>query len=217
MPSAHCVSTSDGIILAADRGFLDLVGRAEADVLGMSYREMTHPDDLDRSRDMLLSLVERAAPIRLQKRYIRPDGTTVVANIYVTRFSNPDRLVSTLFWNETGRDLPPARLWEMALRLQRLRQVRHEQLGGDLATDPAGYLLNAIYLAEAEGRVVGLSEIAEETGLSQSLAARWVKLMTAQGLLETCTTPERNVQFTHHGMARMERILASAYDVPVSH
>lgn len=216
MPTAHCVSTIDGIILAADQAFLELVGRPEDEVIGATYQSITHPDDIGRSADMLVSLVKRAAPIRLQKRYVRPDGTAIAANLYVTRFDNPDRLVSTLFWNEQGRDLPPARLWDMALRVKRLREVRKAELGVELATDPVGSVLNCVYLAEAEGRIVGLADIAAECDIPPSLTARWVDVLSKRGILETCSTPERNVQFTHAGIVKIERILASAFHVPVS-
>ena len=115
MPSAHCVSTVEGVILAGDRGFCDLLQREEADFVGRSYKLFTDPRDMDRSNRMLSVLEDGAAPVRLQKRYIRPDGSSVAANLFVTRFSNPDRLVSTLFWRDQGRQLPPARLWEAAL------------------------------------------------------------------------------------------------------
>jgi PAS domain S-box-containing protein len=216
MPTAHCVSTIDGFILEADRGFLDLVGRREDEILGMSYKDITHPDDLDRSGAMLASLIKRAAPVRLQKRYIRPDGSLIAANLYVSRFDNPDRLVSTLFWNEVGRELPPARLWEMALRVRRLREVRREEFGVDVAISPLGDILNCIYLAEAEGRIVGSPEISAESKLPPHIVTRWVNHLTDQGVLEPGSKIGRNVQFTHLGISKMERMLASAYDVPVS-
>ena len=164
MPSAHCVSTVDGVILAGDRGFCDLLQREEADFVGRSYKLFTDPRDMDRSSRMLSVLEDSAAPIRLQKRYIRPDGSSVAANLFVTRFSNPDRLVSTLFWRDQGRQLPPARLWEAALRIRHVHAARVKLFGNELSTDPVGSLLIGIYLAEAEGRSLLIAEIAEYAG-----------------------------------------------------
>jgi PAS domain S-box-containing protein len=59
MPTAHTVATIDGIMVAVDCGFLDLVGMSEKEVIGASYRSFTHPDDLERSATMLASLVDR--------------------------------------------------------------------------------------------------------------------------------------------------------------
>ncbi len=216
MPTAHCVSTTDGFILEADAGFLELLRRGEDEVIGMSYKDITYPDDLGRSEAMLASLIKRAAPVRLQKRYARPDGTTVTANVYVTRFDNPDRLVSTLFWNEEGRELPPARLWEMALRARRLRQVRQQEFGSDVAMSPLGDILNCVYLAEAEGRVVEILDISIETGLSLQVVKRWIRYLISQGVMETCSSIDENVQFTQLGLQKMERVLASGYEIPAS-
>ena len=103
-----------------------------------------------------------------------------------------------------------------SILFKRLRVVRKAELGVELATDPVGSVLNCVYLAEAEGRIVGLSDISTECDIPQSLTARWVDVLSKRGILETCSTPERNVQFTHAGIVKVERILASAFDVPVS-
>lgn len=216
MPTAHCVSTIDGIILEADEAFLDLVGRSEEEVIGMSYIDITHPDDIDRSSAMIASLKKRAAPFRLQKRYLRPDGTVIVTNLYVTRFENPERLVSTLFWNQLGRELPPARLWEMALRVKRLREVRRQEFGVDAAISPLGDILNCVYLAEAEGRIVRISDIAAYSQLSTSIIVRWIAHLMQQGIFQSDTSTSQVIQFTHLGLSKMERMLASSFEVPTS-
>lgn len=140
MPAAHCVSSLDGIILKADQGFLDLVQRPEDEVVGRSYSRITDPRDLQRSASMLAKLEEGAAPVRLRKRYIRPDGSSVTANVLVTRFSDPDRLISTLLWQESGRTMTPARLRDAALRIRSVNAARTRLFGRDLSTDPVGSL-----------------------------------------------------------------------------
>jgi hypothetical protein len=122
---------------------------------------------------MLLALEDGAAPIRLQKRYIPPDGSLIAANLLVTRFADPGRLVSTLFWQDNGRALPPARLWEAVLRIRFVRTARVEFFGNELSTDPIESLLVDIYLAEAEGRNIGLAEIAAYAKISSLTAGRW--------------------------------------------
>ena len=70
--------------------------------------------------------------------------------------------------------------------------------------------------AEAEGRVVGLSDIATETGLLPVIVERWVKVLSDRGIVEPCALARRNVQLTQAGMSKMEAILSSAYEMPVS-
>jgi len=214
MPAAHCVSTLEGIILNADHGFLDLLRRSEAEVVGCSYKHITDPRDLQRSAQMLTLLEDGAAPVRLQKRYLRPDGSSIAANLLVTRFSNPDRLISTLFWQEKDRPLPPARLWAAALRLTTVLQMRKECFGSDLGNDPIGFILLCVYLAEAEGRSVSLEAIASSAGLPLQTAGRWIKALQGRGLLEIEGLDAASLQLTQAGLSKMEAMLAKLYDIP---
>jgi PAS domain-containing protein len=214
MPAAHCVSSLDGIILQADQGLLDLLQRRESDVIGISYQQITDPRDLQRSADMLAVLKEGAAPVRLQKRYLRPDGTSIAANLLVTRFSNPDRLISTLFWHDNGRDLPPVRLWEAALRIRHVHDARVRLFGVDISTDPIGSLLIGIYLAEAEGRNIGLGNIASYAGIAISAATRWVAVLREHGIVDGQADAMLDLQLTRLGLDRVEAMLATVYEVP---
>lgn len=213
MPSAHCVSTVEGVILAADRGFCELLQRDEADFVGRSYVVFTDPRDMERSSRMLSVLKDGAAPVRMQKRYIRPDGSSIAANLFVTRFSNPDRLVSTLFWRDQGRQLPPARLWEAALRIRHVHAARVNLFGNELSTDPVGSLLIGIYLAEAEGRNLALAEVAEYAGMAPTAASRWLKLLVERGFVQTCSEVN-DIQLSQEGLLRTEAMLAAVYDIP---
>ncbi len=214
MPAAHCVSTLDGVILQADQGFLDLLQRRESDLIGISYRQITDPRDLQRSGNMLAVLEAAAAPVRLQKRYLRPDGTSIAANLLVTRFSDPDRLISTLFWHEGGRDLPPARLWEAPLRIRHVHDARVKLFGADLSTDPIGSLLIGIYLAEAEGRAVGLNQIATYADVAISTATRWVAVLRQRNIIDAQADATFNLQLTRVGLDRVEAMLTTVYEAP---
>ena len=213
MPAGHCVSSVEGVILHADQGFLDLLQRRADEVIGVSYRQVTDARDLDRSADMLAVLEDGAAPVRLQKRYLRPDGSSVAANLLVTRFANPDRLISTLFWQENGRPLPPARLWEAALRMRQVHATRAMLFGADLSTDPIGSLLISIYLAEAEGRNIGLADAAAHANIPTSVTERWIRVMQQRGVIEYQKTTI-DIRLTSAGMNNIESMLSSFYEHP---
>jgi hypothetical protein len=214
MPSGHCISTLEGVILKADQGFLDLIQRSEDAVIGLSYKAITDPRDLERSARMLLALEDGAAPVRLQKRYIRPDGSSIAANLLVTRFADPGRLISTLFWRDNGRALPPARLWEAALRIRYVHTARIKLFGDELSTDPIGSLLVGIYLAEAEGRNISLAEVAAYSKISSSTAARWMIVLQQRGVVQLDADLGRSIQFTQAGLNKMEAMLTTVYQVP---
>ena len=87
MPATHWISSLEGVIVYADQGFLDLLQSTADDVIGLSYRQITDPRDLQRIVDMLVALEERTAPVRLQKRYLRSDGSSIAATLLVPAFS----------------------------------------------------------------------------------------------------------------------------------
>ncbi len=161
---------------------------------------------------MLMALEDRAAPVRLQKRYLRPDGSSIAANLLVTRFSDPDRLVSTLFWHDDGRAPPPARLWQAALQIRHVHDRRIALFGADLSTDPVGSLLIGTYLAEAEGRNVRLEEIAAYATIAPSTAARWVEMLKQRGILTSKLDPLIDIQLTQSGLDKVEAMLAAVHE-----
>ena len=60
----------------------EILGRSASDLAGLSPQRITHPDDLRESADMLARLNSGELPgYRLNKRYLRPDGTLVWASL----------------------------------------------------------------------------------------------------------------------------------------
>ncbi len=67
-----------GLITEANARFGEIVGRPAAALVGVDPVQLTHPDDVDDSRRQLARLrAGRIAGYRLNKRYLRPDGTPV--------------------------------------------------------------------------------------------------------------------------------------------
>jgi len=65
-------------ILEANRRFADIVGLGQAELAGLDPMQITHPDDITLSRGKLTGLKSGdTAGYRINKRYLRPDGTVV--------------------------------------------------------------------------------------------------------------------------------------------
>lgn len=65
-------------ILEANRRFADIVGLGQAELAGLDPMQITHPDDVILSRRKLAGLkADDAGGYRINKRYLRPDGTVV--------------------------------------------------------------------------------------------------------------------------------------------
>lgn len=75
----------DGRFVWANPAAARLFGRSRQDLLGCTLSDVSHHDDIGWSRDMLAAALERdASSYRISKRYVRPDGEPIVADVTVT-------------------------------------------------------------------------------------------------------------------------------------
>jgi len=73
-----------GQIQQVNPKFCEIVGRGEAELLGIDVRSITHPDDIGRTSEYLQQLAEeKAASYETEKRYVRPDGSVRWVRILV--------------------------------------------------------------------------------------------------------------------------------------
>jgi PAS domain S-box-containing protein len=61
-----------------------LMAQSRSEMLSTSVAEVTYPDDLPSTLKAFEELFEKEDPVSLDKRYVRPDGTTVWANSILT-------------------------------------------------------------------------------------------------------------------------------------
>ena len=72
----------EGRVSRVNDAFCALVGRRPDQLLGRTSREYTHADDIDRNVNILGRLKARKAESTVyEKRYVRPDGSVVVAQV----------------------------------------------------------------------------------------------------------------------------------------
>ncbi|APV51026.1 hypothetical protein BWI17_15845 [Betaproteobacteria bacterium GR16-43] len=77
-PVGLVLDSLDGTCLFANRAFCELSGHPLSKLLGMSFREITHPEDLARDVISLERLRSHGeVPESLEKRFVRPDGSSV--------------------------------------------------------------------------------------------------------------------------------------------
>jgi PAS domain S-box-containing protein len=90
-PSGVCLVATDGTFLRANPAYCQLVGRSESELQGLTFQDITHPDDLL----LDVSLVEDVLADRIDrydtdKRYIRPDGSIVWVHLTVALLHDKD-------------------------------------------------------------------------------------------------------------------------------
>ncbi len=74
-----------GRFLRVNRGFCELTGYSEAELLGMTSYDLTHPGDVERDRTGWEEAVRRNAPaFTIEKRYRTKDGRTIWVHVTST-------------------------------------------------------------------------------------------------------------------------------------
>ena len=66
----------------------NLLARTRDQLLTMNAADVTHPEDVPRTRNVLTKLIENGISSSLDKRYVRPNGDLVFANSAVTRLDD---------------------------------------------------------------------------------------------------------------------------------
>ena len=77
--------SKSGRFLRLNRKFCKIIGYSRPEIMGMTFQEITHPDDLDKGLQQMQCLLR--GEIRtycLEKRYIRKDGRIVWTNLTVS-------------------------------------------------------------------------------------------------------------------------------------
>ncbi|MBJ6123399.1 PAS domain-containing protein [Sphingomonas mollis] len=208
----HSVSDADGRILTMDQSLCDLLQRSAAELVGMSYADLTHPDDVVRNVADVESLRVCGGPVLVRKRYVRADSSTVWCDVHVSRFASPDggRLIGTIHLVNPGAvDRGPESLWRAARRVGDLMIQRRIEFGSDLFADQAWSILLDTYLAEAEGRLISIAEIGHSLESTGPLTERWIKALESRGWIERTIWDLGAIQLTADGLTRIERLLAS--------
>lgn len=154
------LSDEHGRFAAANAALCALLGRSEQEVLGHSSAEFTHPDDLG-THARARQLIEAAEDgvVRLEKRYVRPDGDVRWAWLTVTHVPGPTGQTWTLahVQDVTDRKSAERAVADSEANLRAVASVvRHIQSGSDprqTVVDAALDLAQATYasLVEPDG------------------------------------------------------------------
>ena len=149
------VDPESGRFLKTNPKFCEILGRTEVELLQCDFQGVTHPDDLGLSLSKRADLTDgRSAHFELEKRYLRPDGREVWANVSVApmwREQEPQKVYLVMAQEITERKRAEESLREREDRYRDL--IEHSE---DLVCthDLAGNLLSA---NPAPARVLGYS------------------------------------------------------------
>lgn len=83
------------VLMVNDR-FLELVGRTAEELSGLSFEAYTHPDDLVWNAPIFSEKGAKGEPFTVEKRYVRPDGSTIWCAVNVSFVPGPNGIWSSI-------------------------------------------------------------------------------------------------------------------------
>src|SRR3954447_22459959 len=146
----------DGRYLQVNPSFCEMLGRTEDELLGHSYVEATHPDDLAECETRLRELASGEVPAyRREKRFLRPDGDVVHVVLHATLVRGGEEPYEPLYFFVQILDVTEQRTADEALRRDAERTARIVELCDLLAegTHEDRELMTDV--AQAVSRIVG--------------------------------------------------------------
>jgi PAS domain S-box-containing protein len=129
----------DGSIVSANARYAEILGLPHDRVAGLTTEAVSHPEDVERTRVALREAL-RSGGAQLEKRYIRPDGSTVWVVISIRALTGPGGLVEGYI--AVVVDISDAKAAEAALR----ESEQRFRLMADTAPSP-------VWLTNAAGEV----------------------------------------------------------------
>ena len=137
---------TDGKWLRINRKVCDIVGYTEDELRQLTFKDITHPDDVEVSiENVRRALSGKVKSYSLEKRYIHKNGTIVWANVTVSLVRKT--LANTGYFVVTIEDISPRKKNEAELK--QLTEQMHEQAGvldAILSTSP-----NHIFHVDRQG------------------------------------------------------------------
>jgi len=114
-----------GRLVRVNRKFCEITGYSAAELLGMTFLEITHPDDREGEAEQFLRMVHEGAEYSVEKRYVRKDGRVAWVSVNATVFRDesgtPVRTAATI------QDITERKEAEAALREARETERRQNQ------------------------------------------------------------------------------------------
>lgn len=132
-----------GRFVLLNPAFCELVGRSADELVQLRIQDITHPEDLSRTRELFEKLVAGGPKFVTEQRYIRPDGSHVWVNSSVSLVN--DAVGKPLYAVAVAQDITVRKCSEKNLR------VREEKLRQDVQ----GLEQQLI----ASGRLVSIGEL----------------------------------------------------------
>ncbi len=122
---------TDNHVLMVNQRFCDIVGRSKDELEGLPMKAFTHPEDYPENEEIWERHSQSGEPFQLEKRYIRPDGTSIWCAVNVSFIlDDQGRPLSTIAFAEDIDQRRQAEQAQAAANAQLMHMSRHDMLTG---------------------------------------------------------------------------------------
>jgi PAS domain S-box-containing protein len=132
---------SDGCFIKANQAACDLFGYSQDELLTMTFKDLTYPDDLDAGIDLFSDLMGGNRKFaKMEKRYVKKDGRviwTLISTSVVQKSSGTPPYLVTLFQDITNRKQAES---DLAEKEQQYRSIFEDAFDGILINDLNGVI-----------------------------------------------------------------------------
>ena len=150
-PYGMCMADVNGRFLRANAALCQMLGYSQSELIAGAWQAITHPDDLDRSRQALLQFTRgEMKTVEMEKRYIRKNGEVLWTRVRILAVENEDGSLSHFITQI--EDITLRRLAEDRLRASEERYRELFENASDL-----------VYTISLDLRITSLNRLAEET------------------------------------------------------
>jgi len=114
--------------ISANPAYIQILGYSERELQQMTFKQITHPDDIAKDMPKVLKLINREVSVlKTEKRYIRKDGEVIWAALTVTaNYDNEGRFLYNL---AIAEDITKSKLIEEELRRSKNLLAETESIG----------------------------------------------------------------------------------------
>jgi PAS domain S-box-containing protein len=204
----------DGRYIMVNDRYCEITGRSREELLTMRMRDVTHPDDLAPSLELYGDLVNGGPDYEIEKRYVRPDGSSVWVHNSVSAIRSPTgepQSVLAVSIDISDRKQAEEKMAAAAFKDQFLGLVSHE-----LRTPISTVVANALILLrqgdqlEQADRLQALQDIATEAEKLQKVIENLLLLtrieashgLTFEPLSFDDIVTEQVESFSHRNLTR---------------
>ncbi|MFC1553600.1 PAS domain S-box protein [candidate division KSB1 bacterium] len=154
-PIGIVTNFEDGKFRTVNSSFCDIIGYSEIELLGMSIRDITHPDSFNEGEKNRKELLEgKIENFKVTKKYIRKDGETILCITRVGIVRDPsDKLLFTVGEVEDITD-----------KVQMENALRYSERSLDLMINSAP---DIIYRLDQDGNIIFINSSIKEYGYTK--------------------------------------------------